>query len=80
MNLKLLKQNQVYYFFLKENKLKKQLVRLVFKLVNERVNITFKKLRYRKNLIKREPSYTVGGNVNWCSHYGKSNMEGPQEA
>ena len=80
MNLKLLKQNQVYYFFLKENKLKKQLVRLVFKLVNERVNITFKKLRYRKNLIKREPSYTVGGNVNWCSHYGKSNMEVPQEA
>ena len=20
---------------------------------------------------KREPSYTVGGNVNWCSQYGK---------
>ena len=20
---------------------------------------------------KREPSYTVGGNVTWCSHYGK---------
>ena len=20
---------------------------------------------------KREPSYTVGGNVNWCSHYRK---------
>ena len=20
---------------------------------------------------KREPSYTVGGNVNWCSHYGR---------
>jgi len=20
---------------------------------------------------KREPSYPVGGNVNWCSHYGK---------
>ena len=20
---------------------------------------------------KREPSYTVGGNVNWCNHYGK---------
>ena len=20
---------------------------------------------------KREPSYTVGGNVNWCSHYEK---------
>ena len=20
---------------------------------------------------KRDPLYTVGGNVNWCSHYGK---------
>ena len=20
---------------------------------------------------KREPSYTAGRNVNWCSHYGK---------
>ena len=20
---------------------------------------------------KREPSYTAGGNVNWCSHYGE---------
>ena len=20
---------------------------------------------------KREPSYTAGGNVNWCSHHGK---------
>ena len=20
---------------------------------------------------KREPFYTVGGNVNWCSHYGE---------
>ena len=20
---------------------------------------------------KREPSYTVGGNVSWCSHYGE---------
>ena len=20
---------------------------------------------------KRAPSYTVGGNVNWCSHYGE---------
>ena len=20
---------------------------------------------------KMEPSYTVGGNVNWCSHYGE---------
>ena len=20
---------------------------------------------------RREPSYTVGGNVNWCIHYGE---------
>ena len=20
---------------------------------------------------KRKPSYTVGGNVNWCGHYGR---------
>ena len=24
-----------------------------------------------EGLEKREHSYTVGGNVNWCSHYGK---------
>ena len=24
-----------------------------------------------KNVEKREPSYTVGGNINWCSHCGK---------
>ena len=24
-----------------------------------------------KSVEKREPSYTVGGNGNWCSHYGE---------
>ena len=24
-----------------------------------------------KGAEKREPSYTIGGNVNWCSHYGE---------
>jgi len=24
-----------------------------------------------KDVEKREPSYTVGANVNWCSHCGK---------
>ena len=24
-----------------------------------------------KDVEKREPSYIVGGNVNWCSHYGE---------
>ena len=22
-----------------------------------------------EDMEKREPSYTIGGNVNWCSHY-----------
>ena len=25
----------------------------------------------REGMEKREASCTVGGNVNWCSHYGK---------
>ena len=25
----------------------------------------------REGVEKKEPSYTVGENVNWCSHYGK---------
>ena len=31
-----------------------------------------------KSVEKRQPSYTVGGNVNWYTHYGKS-MEVPQK-
>ena len=27
--------------------------------------------KYWKDVEKREPSNTVGGNVNWCSHYGE---------
>ena len=27
---------------------------------------------------KREPSYTIGGNVNYCTHYGNS-MEALQK-
>ena len=23
-----------------------------------------------EGVVKREPSYSTGGNVNWCSHYG----------
>jgi len=25
----------------------------------------------REDIEKREPLYTVGGNINWCSHYGR---------
>ena len=31
-----------------------------------------------EDMEKREPLCTVGGNVNWCSHYGK-HMEMPQK-
>jgi len=24
-----------------------------------------------EDMEKKPPSFTVGGNVNWCSHYGK---------
>ena len=25
----------------------------------------------REDIEKREPLYPVGGNINWCSHYGR---------
>ena len=28
---------------------------------------------------KREPSYTLGGNVSWCSHYNENRMESSSE-
>ena len=28
-------------------------------------------IRAGKDVGKREPSYTIGGNVNWCNHYGE---------
>ena len=28
-------------------------------------------LKDREVVEKREPSYTIDGNVHWCSHYGK---------
>ena len=27
----------------------------------------------RDSVEKRRPSYTAGGNVNWCSYYGEQN-------
>ena len=37
---------------------------------------SLQKINAGEGVEKKEPSYTVGGNVNWCSHYGKS-MEIP---
>ena len=31
----------------------------------------YKQLSAEESVEKRETSYTVGGNVNWNSHYGK---------
>ena len=30
-----------------------------------------RKTNVGEDVEKRESSHTVGGNVNWCSHYGK---------
>ena len=39
------------------------------------VKMAIMKMYIQKNVgesvEKRKPSYTLGGNVNWCSHYGK---------
>ena len=32
-----------------------------------------------KDLQKREPTYTIGGNVNWCTHCGKEYGELPYD-
>ena len=34
-------------------------------------NKKLKKKNVDKDVKKREPSFTVGGTVNWCSHCGK---------
>ena len=40
---------------------------LLEQLSSKRMQIT----NVGENVKKRNPIYTVGGNVNWCSHYGK---------
>ena len=32
---------------------------------------TLKIMNAREGVKKRKPSYAIGGNVNWCSHYGE---------
>ena len=36
-----------------------------------RTAIAKKLINAGEGVEKREPSFTVGGNVNWCSHYGE---------
>jgi len=33
--------------------------------------INLQTINVREGVEKREFSYTVGGNINWCSHYGE---------
>ena len=40
--------------------------------------ISLQIMNARKDVEKREPSYTAGGNVNWYNHYGKQ-CGGPSE-
>ena len=41
-----------------------------FTLVRMAINKTLQTVNAGEGVGKREPSYTVGGNVNWYSHYG----------
>ena len=50
-------------------------------LIQVRMAIISKNLQIKsagEGVGKREPSYTVGGNVNWYNHYGKQ-YEGASE-
>ena len=40
-------------------------------LVRKTINKSLQIINVGEDVEKRESSYTVGGNVNWCSHYGK---------
>ena len=46
-----------------------------FRLTPERMAVIKKSTNSNvgEGVEKREPFYTVGGNVNWCSYYGKHN-------
>ena len=35
------------------------------------INKSIKIMKNGEDIKKREPFYSVGGNVNWCSYYGK---------
>ena len=40
-------------------------------LVRKTINKSLQIINVGEDVEKRESSYTVGGNVNWCSHYGE---------
>ena len=42
-----------------------------YRLILVRMAIIQKTKLTKADAEKREPSFTVGGNVNWCSHYRK---------
>ena len=44
--------------------------------IKDSLQVFFPKKLQSQEVGKREPLYTAGGNVNWCSHYGKK-MEFP---
>ena len=39
------------------------------------INKSLKTINAGEGMEKRERSYTVGGNVNWYSHYGRQNED-----
>ena len=59
-------------FFLNQKSLQATVVKLYWQI---KAQINLKKIiqiiNAGEGVKKRKPSYTVAGNVNWCSHYGK---------
>ena len=38
--------------------------------LNVMLNPLFKTICMLESVEKKKPSYNIGGNINWCSHYG----------
>ena len=46
--------------------------------MNIRFSWKYKKKNAGEDAEVREPSYTVSGNINWCSHYGEQYEGSPK--
>ena len=40
-------------------------------ILKKKIETSLQKINAGENVEEREPSYTIGGNVNWYSHYGE---------
>ena len=57
----------MFYKILQKNYNEYHLTAVRMAILKKRLQI----INAEEGVDKREPSYTVGENVNWCSHYGE---------